>query len=304
MVNNTNIKVSVWMITYNHENFIAQAIDSILMQKVNFEYEIVIGEDCSTDKTKSILLDYQKKYPEKINLILHKKNIGIAKNMVETYKACSGTYIAMLEGDDYWIDKTKLETQINFLDNNPDYVLCYQKVNRVDATGKILATSNPKDKPSSDIADILSRGWFMNTGTLVFRNFLIQKFPDFFFRYGSTDYILHVLLAQHGKIGFINSVSSAYRIHQGGITRDFQKNIIPFLNKKLLLLEEIDLYLNRNYSKYIRILKKDIHSQLFIHKLNTKKIKNIISGLKNFIKGHKRKIYNKFAVHLKKQTLI
>jgi len=300
-VNNSDITVSVWMITYNHEKYIAKAIDSVLMQTVNFNYEIVIGEDCSTDKTREILFRYKAKYPNKIKLLLHEKNIGIAKNMTETFFACTGKYIAMLEGDDYWINPNKLQIQVDFLENNPDFVLCYHKVKRVNHTGKLLTISNNSDKTVCDLKEILSRGWFMHTGSLVYRNFLIPGFPDFFYKYLSTDYMFHIFIAKKGKVGFINSVYSAYREHAGGITQDFQKNIIPFLNKKLCLLNEIDTFLNYEYSEEIKIQKKDINASLFIYKLKSKKIKNFFSGVTNFVRGNKKAILNRIFIFGKKR---
>ena len=96
------MKLSVLMITYNHENFIAQAIDSVLRQDVNFGYEIVIGEDCSSDRTRSIVMAYEKKHPEKIRLLLPEQNLGMMGNFMQTLQACRGEYIAIVEDDDYW----------------------------------------------------------------------------------------------------------------------------------------------------------------------------------------------------------
>src|SRR3712207_1086613 len=103
-----SMKVSVLMLAYNHEKFIAQALDSALMQQVNFDYEIVIGEDCSTDNTRDILIRYQKEYPHRIRLLLPEKNLGMHDNLIQTFKACRGDYIAFLEGDDYWTSPNKL----------------------------------------------------------------------------------------------------------------------------------------------------------------------------------------------------
>ena len=96
--------VSVFMMTYNHEKYISEAIEGVLMQNTNFDFDIVIGEDCSTDNTRQIILDYQRKYPGKFKLLLHKENIGAMANQMAVLQACSGKYIAMCEGDDYWID--------------------------------------------------------------------------------------------------------------------------------------------------------------------------------------------------------
>ena len=113
--------VSVKMLTYNHELYIGQAIQGVLQQKTNFPFELVIGEDCSTDSTREIVFDYQKKYPDIIMVITSDKNVGANKNSKRTTKACRGKYIAFCEGDDYWTDPYKLHKQVDFLEANPDY---------------------------------------------------------------------------------------------------------------------------------------------------------------------------------------
>ena len=122
------MKVSVTIITYNHEKFIRKTLDSVLMQKVNFQYEIVIGEDCSTDNTKKILLEYQNKHPGKIRLLLAENNQGLVRNFMQTYRACKGEYIATLDGDDYWISSRKLQKQVDFLDRHGDFSMCFHPV--------------------------------------------------------------------------------------------------------------------------------------------------------------------------------
>src|SRR5438132_1821213 len=102
------MKLSVMMITYNHERFIAQALDSILAQRVNFDYEIVIGEDCSTDGTRDILMDFHRRYPDRIVLLLRDHNLGVMRNFEATLGACRGRYLALLEVDDYWTSENKL----------------------------------------------------------------------------------------------------------------------------------------------------------------------------------------------------
>lgn len=120
------MKVSVLMLAYNHAQYIAQAVDSVLMQQVDFDYEIVIGEDCATDNTRDILIRYQQENPEKIRLLLPEKNLGMHDNLIQTFKACHGSsYIALLEGDDYWTSPDKLQKQVDFLDAHADYTLCF-----------------------------------------------------------------------------------------------------------------------------------------------------------------------------------
>ena len=118
------MKLSVAMITYNHKRFIGQAIESVLAQKVNFDYELVIGEDCSTDGTRSVILDFQRRYPERIVCLLRERNIGAMRNLSGTIAACRGQYLAILEGDDYWSCTSKLQKQVDFLDAHPDWAIC------------------------------------------------------------------------------------------------------------------------------------------------------------------------------------
>ena len=110
----SKFKVSICMITFNHEKFIGQAIEGVMMQITDFEYKLIIGEDCSTDKTRQICIDFKEKYPEKIILRLPEKNIGVIPNFIENLDICSKDYkyTAMCEGDDYWIDPLKLQKQM------------------------------------------------------------------------------------------------------------------------------------------------------------------------------------------------
>ena len=124
----STMKVSVHMITYNHEKFIAQAIESALMQQVDFDYEIVIGEDCSTDRTREIVVAYQQRHPDKIRLLLHEQNVGVSLNDIRVYRACRGEYVAWLEGDDYWTSPHKLQKQADFLDSHPACSACFHPV--------------------------------------------------------------------------------------------------------------------------------------------------------------------------------
>src|SRR5919202_3380596 len=121
-------KVSVLMITYNQEAFIAQAIRSALMQITDFDYEIVIGDDCSTDGTRDIVADLARKHPSKIRPLFQDVHLGVNRNLVSTLKACTGQYVAILEGDDYWTTQKKLQLQVNFLDCHYDYAICFHNV--------------------------------------------------------------------------------------------------------------------------------------------------------------------------------
>lgn len=116
------------MLTYNQERYINEAIRSVMLQETNFPFELVIGNDASTDCTGTICADWQKKYPEQIVLFNRKKNLGLQQNFIQTYAQCRGQYIAICEGDDFWTDKRKLQIQADFLDTHPDYSTCFHRV--------------------------------------------------------------------------------------------------------------------------------------------------------------------------------
>ncbi|MDQ3815609.1 MAG: glycosyltransferase family 2 protein, partial [Armatimonadota bacterium] len=125
------MKVSIVMVTYNHEKYIAQAVESVLMQETNFDYELIIGEDCSQDKTRAIVMDFQRRFPERIRLLLPEKNLGGSgkTNFLQTLAAAQGQYVALLEGDDYWTSPHKLQKQVDFLDSHPECAICFHKSN-------------------------------------------------------------------------------------------------------------------------------------------------------------------------------
>lgn len=120
--------VSIFCLVYNHEPFIAQTLEGFLMQKNNFTTQIVLGEDCSTDGSRTVILEYAQKYPGKFKLLLHDANIGALNNQQMVFEHCDGKYIAMCEGDDYWTDPLKLQKQVDFLEKNAKYNICGHSV--------------------------------------------------------------------------------------------------------------------------------------------------------------------------------
>ena len=133
--------VSVHMITYNHEPYIAEAIEGVLMQETDFPIELIIGEDCSTDRTAEIVIEYQKKHPDIIRIITSDKNVGAHKNGWRAEKACRGKYVAYCEGDDFWIHPKKLQMQVDYLEAHPECGLVDSDYRVVDQKGKIMCES-------------------------------------------------------------------------------------------------------------------------------------------------------------------
>lgn len=118
-----NTKISIMVITYNHENYIAKALESILMQETIYAYEVIIGEDCSTDHTMDVIMKYQKRFGKKMHLLTRQKNVGMMRNVLECLNYCKGEYIAFLEGDDYWTDPHKLQTQVDYMEKHNACIL-------------------------------------------------------------------------------------------------------------------------------------------------------------------------------------
>ena len=209
--------VSVCMITHNHEAFIMQAIESVLMQKTDFLIELVIGEDFSADQTRQICLEYQQKYPEVIRVLPRDKNLGMIANFVDTLKNCKAKYIALCEGDDYWTDPLKVQKQVDFLEANSDYVICFHDVGMLRADNTFQPHLLFGKQAEISTFENLAETNFIPTVSCVFRNNLFKEFPAWFIDMPLGDWILHLINAQFGKIKYLNEVMAVYRLHNNGI---------------------------------------------------------------------------------------
>ncbi|MTJ15651.1 MULTISPECIES: glycosyltransferase [unclassified Dolichospermum] len=211
--------LSVCSTTYNHVNFIKQAIDGFLVQKVDFAWEIIIADDFSTDGTREILLEYKNKYPDLIKLILQEKNVGAAQNCIDLITTPKSKYIALCDGDDYWTDPLKLQKQVDFLEANPDFAICFHNAAVINEYYPEKNRLNSDDlTPEVSTLDNLLKGInYIATASVVIKTNLIQNLPDWFASLPFGDYGLYLIAAQHGKIRYLNEIMSVYRIHQGGV---------------------------------------------------------------------------------------
>ena len=240
------------MISYNHEKYILQALESIAMQDFDSPIEIVIGDDASSDKTPELISSFKRDNPQfEWSEKLRVNNIGVVNNFADVILSCSGEYIAILEGDDYWINSEKLKTQVEFLDTHQEYSACYTLSKEVDNGGEELNIVCGERPKVHDLKYILEEGWFMRTATIVFRNDLIKKFPEWFYTSYSTDYILHVLLGLHGKFAKLDMVSAAYRKHVDGISWAGAAKQQEMYSQKMNLLATIDSHFEKRYSREI-----------------------------------------------------
>ena len=237
------------MITYNQELYIEQAIESILTQRVNFAYELVIGEDCSTDGTRSICQAYQQKHPEIIRLIEHEKNLGMSRNFFSTFTECKGEYLAILEGDDFWTDPLKLQKQVDFLDSSPDFSIVFARTEVVFQDGDRPGYEIPPPDIELYTLENLLKVNFIATCSVMYRQGLVTNFPDWLYRLDMLDWPMHVLHAQKGKIGFLNQKMAKYRIHS---TSNYSsRKVLQNYLSMLRFYNIINVYLNFKYRKSI-----------------------------------------------------
>lgn len=246
------IKVSVCTMTYNQEKYIAQTIESVLMQKTNFKIEMVIAEDYSTDSTRAIVADFVKKYPEIIKPVYQEKNIGAAKNSISCLNACSGEYIAMLEGDDYWIDPLKLQKQVDFLDHHLDYSICFNRVYEQIDDDRVISPNNPwEEEKTFTIYDLATLN-FMHTNSVVYRNDFVKILPHWFDESPIGDFVMHLFNAKNGKIKYFPDIMGVYRVSSGiWSTRTMLFRIEQVLKVlELLESEGFDANVMRGFQKH------------------------------------------------------
>lgn len=255
-------KVSVCVPTYNHEKFIAQTIEGALMQKTDFEFEIVIGDDGSTDNAPQIIAEYAQKYPNKIRAFLHKENLGPKEprefagrnNVLMLLKACQGDYVALCEGDDYFTDPLKLQKQADFMEANPDFAICHHQMEVIYEDNSPSHYFNPADqKIDSTIEDILEDRWFIATASTFYRNIFRERdFVEWHSRAAAGDWALVIQLAATGKIHYIPESMGVYRKHRGGLSNVHANTNLGFLKNRRQMFEDVNKWLNFRYDATIR----------------------------------------------------
>jgi glycosyltransferase involved in cell wall biosynthesis len=207
------------MCVYNHEKYIAQAIEGVVRQKTNYKYRLLIGEDCSTDGSRAIIEKYAALYPDKVFPLYHAKNVGAFENSKSLFRQCTGKYIALCDGDDYWTDPYKLEQQIGFLEKNPAYVGCFHNTEEryeddPDAASQLYC--HYRSARSISFTD-LSYGNVMPTCSVVYRRGLFEKFPDWYYTMKMGDWPLHLLNARFGEFWYIPRIMGVHRLHKKSV---------------------------------------------------------------------------------------
>jgi glycosyltransferase involved in cell wall biosynthesis len=220
------MRVSVSLLTYNHERYVAQAIEGVLAQR-GVEFELVISEDCSTDGTRAIVDQYAARHPDLIRVLPAPHNVGMTRAFARGIEAATGRFVALLDGDDYWTSPDKLRIQADYLDAHPELAVCFHNVTVVHEDGGVEPhpfhspvpqpyPSRVVPKPVSTLSDV-APGNFMSTCSVMFRRGLFGAFPPWFADLAVADWPLHVLNAEHGDIGYIDADMAAYRVHGAGV---------------------------------------------------------------------------------------
>lgn len=281
--------VSVCVQTYQHASYIRECLDSILMQVTDFPFEILLGEDASTDGTREICIEYAEKHPDKIRLFLHHRenNIKILGsptgrfNSLTNFFSARGKYIAICEGDDYWTDPEKLQKQYLFMESNSDCSLCFH-------ASKTIRNNDPDNfsierhyyNPGSNrfgIKDIVSGGGgFMATNSMMFPQEYVAEVPNWIIRASVLDFPLMLILANSGNIGYIDEVMSAYRHLSSNEAWTYsltkRKTRKKFQKSLYILLSDFDEWTQYEHHKYLsknidqlkhRHFKANIKSTLF-----------------------------------------
>ena len=217
------MKVSVSIITFNHEKFLVQAIEGVMTQQTDFEYELFVGEDNSPDGTRNVAKACKAKYPE-LTLFLHNRDKGNVFdpgkwNFLNNVKHAKGEYIALLDGDDYWTDPYKLQKQVDFMETHPECSICFTAAEGlIEGSGKPPFPKRPKEiRETYSLDYILTDNPFASATALV-RKSVLDNLPSWYYDTPAGFWALCVLSAQKGLIGFINESTAVYRIHEGGMS--------------------------------------------------------------------------------------
>lgn len=296
-----NPKVSVILVTYNHEDYIAQSIESILNQETDFDIEILIGEDDSTDDTRKICLEYAKKYPTKIRLFLHNKENKIAANGVPNGKfnllysiqMCRGEFIAICEGDDFWHFPQKLQIQTNFMVSNPefktittDFTKLYVHNNSKKPAFNKVVKMELSDRTIEPVDIFKTQVKIMRMCTYFFKSELLKSFyPLIMETAGDIQIILHAF--HFGKVKYLAVDTATYRImnESASKTKDFSKRQ-RFLLNYILFMEKAIAHYNLGNSEKTYLKKQKLMYEIRESSEQKQFFKTSLIGLKMLVNGY------------------
>lgn len=243
------MKLSICVITYNHSEFIKQCLEGALNQKFEFDYEIVISDDCSNDDTVLICRQYQENNPDLITLLTSERNNGMAFNWYKAIQACSGEFIAICEGDDYWISENKVMTQFDYMSENPNCNLCFHDVEITGSSKPQNFYFFPSDKDILSFKDVILNHQIPTCSMMIRRDAFMNKIPKIFYKFPVCDIPVHLILTERGYAFHIREKFSVYRVNEFSITNNKNRNSFRYMR---LIKMYFSLLLVFNF-KYIHI---------------------------------------------------
>lgn len=266
--------VSICCITYNHEKYIAEALDSFLMQETHFPFEILIHEDASTDNTAEIIRSYANKYPSLIKPIYQTENQyskGIKINSTFNLPRAKGQYIALCEGDDFWIDNAKLQYQIEKMKEHSKCQISFHPTKFIEnqtMSDKIFRRHAEHDKIFDIKEIIMGNGGFCPTASLIIKKEAFKNLPSFVKNSPVGDYLIQIFGSINGGALYIDKTMSAYRIHAGGVWTSMESDFLSrkeFAYKMLRTLGEMDRFFNFQYKEEIAFIKSQTFSDILVN---------------------------------------
>lgn len=252
-----NPKVSICVITYQHEDYFEKCLEGILQQKVNFDYEIIIGEDHSPDQTPNLVKKYAQLYPGKIKAYVRPENIGSKFNFLHCFFDCRGEYIVHIEADDYFTDDNKLQTQVDLLDANQHLSACFHNAEIVyednsNREPEFINSSNQKVLTETKDFFVKKETWFMATASVMMRRKYVEKLPEWFLECKSGDIPLYVILAEQGPIAYINQCMSVYRKNLNGQSYTDNIQSLNFIKNRIFMYSKVNEYTKYTYAHLLK----------------------------------------------------
>lgn len=276
------IMVSVFCIVYNHKPFIRKCLESLINQNVNFKYEILVNDDASTDGTTKIIEEYQNEYPELVRAVLHEENLyskGVSAMNDILMPMAKGEYIAICEGDDFWISSEKLQIQTDFLENNPEFTICGHNAYYADERGnkKGLFSNITADREIST-EEVIEK-WIFPTASIMFRReaAINSDFPDVKDK-PCADYPLAVNMALNGKAYFFAEPMSVYRVNAKSVTGKNNENPekkIKANQRFINMLNIYDEYTNKQFSFSFDVMRDSLNFENLMLNREIKKAKKL-----------------------------
>ncbi|MBL4586929.1 MAG: glycosyltransferase family 2 protein [Flavobacteriales bacterium] len=271
MQETAEVLVSVAITAYNHERFIAAALESVLSQKTDFKFEIIVGDDGSDDRTTEIVSSFQQRFPQSIRVVRPPENEGLFKNVMHILNVCRGEYIALMDGDDRWTSDDKLQQQVGFLRNNEAYAGCFHDARIVLTDAEDRKTSSYSEsyrsysqfnhyRPDFFAWDLLERV-VIPTSSLVFRKGNLEKeLLNYEMISASLDWVAQLMMIKDSKFRYFNETWSVYNNNKGGMTKKVATS--AFIDNNILVLRKL---LNDDYYQNLR---HHVHEALAVEMVN------------------------------------